>query len=57
MNEDKRDLDRAVFYYDEDALCLRCDEEKAVSGEDLCIYCLDLIKHKNRDRFQPEDTY
>lgn len=55
--EMKHDLEKAVFYYDEDALCSRCDEEPSLPDNDLCEYCLDTVKEQNRDRFQAEETY
>jgi hypothetical protein len=55
--EMKRDLEKAVFYYDEDTLCTRCCEEEALSDNDLCEYCLDFIKHNNTDWFHAEETY
>jgi hypothetical protein len=55
--EMKHDLDKAVFYYDEDELCLRCDEQESLPGEDLCESCADIVRERNRDKFKAEETW
>ena len=55
--EMKHDLDKSMNYYPDDSLCTRCDEEESLPDNDLCEYCLDIVKEKNRDRFQAEETY
>lgn len=55
--EMKHDLDKAVLYYPDEVMCDRCDEEKSLPDNDLCEYCLDTVKHQNKERFQAEETW
>lgn len=55
--EMKHDLEKAVLYYEDYNICLRCEENEAEPGEDNCEYCNDTIKHQNKERFQAEETW
>ena len=55
--EMKHDLDKAMNYYPDENLCIRCEEEESLPDDDLCEFCLDFIKHNNTDWFQAEETY
>lgn len=55
-------IDQAQRIYDkelpdENLICLRCLEEEAEEGEDLCYICEEIIRVRNRDRFISEETY
>lgn len=55
--EMKHDQEKADNYYPDEVICSRCDEEESLPDNDLCSYCLDTVKHQNKERFQAEETW
>jgi hypothetical protein len=54
---EKHDNEKAMNYYEDDNLCLRCEEQEAEPDEDWCEHCIELAIERNRDKFQAEETY
>jgi len=45
--EMKHDLDKAMNYYPDEGICLRCEEDEVAEGYEWCEHCLEIIKARN----------